>query len=79
MPKYKGKYDSTDGFTLGKSLFNYANDINTNYEETEQFTEDIHWMPNVVLMAKNIYVWLDQLSKKYKTEIKTLDKFLTKN
>ena len=74
VPKYKGKYDSTDGFTLGKSLFNYANDINTNYEETEQFTEDIHWMPNVVLMAKNIYVWLDQLSKKYKTEIKTLDK-----
>lgn len=73
VPKYKGDYDSTDGFTLGKSLFNYADNINTTYEETEQFTSDIHWMPNVVLMAKNIYVWLDQLSKKYQREIKTLD------
>ncbi len=73
VPKYKGEYDSTEGFTLGKSSFNYANDINTTYEETEQFTSDIHWMPNVILMAKNIYVWLDQLSKKYKREIKSLD------
>ncbi len=73
VPKYKGEYDSTDGFTLGKSSFNYANDINTTYEETEHFTSDIHWMPNVILMAKNIYVWLDQLSKKYQREIKSLD------
>jgi glycosidase len=73
VPKYKGEYKSTEGFTLEKSLFNYANDINTTYEETEQFTSDIHWMPNVILMAKNIYVWLDQLSKKYQREIKSLD------
>jgi len=73
VPQYKGEYSSTDGFTLGKSSFNYADDINTAYEETEQFTSDIHWMPNVVLMAKNIYVWLDQLSKKYQREIKSLD------
>jgi len=72
VPKYKGEYDSTDGFALGKSLFNYAQNVNTSYEETEQFTSDIHWMPNVVLMAKNVYVWLDQLSKKYKCEIKSL-------
>ncbi len=73
VPKYKGEYDSTEGFTLGKSSFNYADDINTTYEETEQFTSDVHWMPNVILMAKNIYVWLDQLSKKYQREIKSLD------
>ena len=73
VPNYKGEYESVDGFTLGKSSFNYADDINTTYEETEQFTSDIHWMPNVILMAKNIYVWLDQLSKKYKREIKSLD------
>ncbi len=73
VPKYKGEYDSTEGFTLGKSLFNYADDINTTYDETEQFTSDIHWMPNVILIAKNIYVWLDQLSKKYQQEIKRLD------
>jgi hypothetical protein len=30
-------------------------------------------MPNVVLIAKNIYVWLDQLSKKYHRELKRLD------
>ncbi|MDD8017723.1 MAG: hypothetical protein PHP42_05065, partial [Bacteroidota bacterium] len=43
------------------------------YEESEKFTQDIEWMPNVVLIAKNIYVWLDQLSKKYRREIKRLD------
>jgi len=43
------------------------------YAEHEQFTPDIEWMPNVVLIAKNIYVWLDQLSKKYQREIKRLD------
>ena len=30
-------------------------------------------MPNVVLLAKNAFVWLDQLSKKYHREIRTLD------
>lgn len=43
------------------------------YAEPEQFTPDTEWMPNVVLIAKNIYVWLDQLSKKYQREIKRLD------
>ncbi|MBI2427425.1 MAG: alpha-amylase, partial [Ignavibacteriales bacterium] len=43
------------------------------YEETERFTPDTDWMPNVVLIAKNIYVWLDQLSKKYGRSIKRLD------
>lgn len=33
--------------------------------ETENFTPDREWMPRLVLIAKNIYVWLDQLSKKY--------------
>lgn len=43
------------------------------YAEPEQFTPDIEWMPNVVLIAKNTYVWLDQLSKQYGREIKRLD------
>ncbi|MFA6439647.1 MAG: alpha-amylase family glycosyl hydrolase [Bacteriovoracaceae bacterium] len=43
------------------------------YAEPEQFTPDSDWMPNVVLIAKNTYVWLDQLSKKYSKEIKRLD------
>jgi len=40
----------------------------------ERFSEDLDWMPKVVLLAKNAYVWLDQLSKKYQREIDTLDK-----
>lgn len=43
------------------------------YEEPERFTPDVDWMPNVVLLAKNTYVWLDQLSKKYQRSIKRLD------
>ncbi|OQY38019.1 MAG: hypothetical protein B6229_07010 [Spirochaetaceae bacterium 4572_7] len=42
-------------------------------DDIENFTTDKHWMPNVMLMAKSAMVWLDQLSKKYKIEIKTLD------
>lgn len=41
--------------------------------EEEKFTPDIDWMPKVVLLAKNTYVWLDQLSKKYNREVKRLD------
>ncbi|MFW9997272.1 MAG: alpha-amylase family glycosyl hydrolase, partial [Candidatus Odinarchaeota archaeon] len=39
----------------------------------EQYTPDRDWMPNVVMMAKNIYVWLDQLSRKYGRPIHKLD------
>ncbi len=41
--------------------------------EAERFTHDIDWMPRVVLLAKNIYVWLDQLSKEYNRSIQKLD------
>ncbi|GIW24725.1 DUF4332 domain-containing protein [Meiothermus sp.] len=41
--------------------------------EPEAFSPDLDWMPRVVLIAKNTYVWLDQLSKKYRREIRTLD------
>lgn len=41
--------------------------------EPEQFTPDHDWMPEVVLIAKNIHVWLYQLSKAYGREIKRLD------
>ncbi len=43
------------------------------YEEHQRFTPDIDWMPNVVIIAKNTYVWLDQLSKKYQRSIRRLD------
>lgn len=41
--------------------------------EPEAFSPDLDWMPRCVLIAKNAFVWLDQLSKKHGREIKTLD------
>lgn len=43
------------------------------YAEYERYSPDQEWMPRLVLMAKNTYVWLDQLSKKYGREIKNLN------
>lgn len=42
-------------------------------EETERFSPDLDWMPRLVLLAKNIYVWLHQLSRKYQRSIYRLD------
>ena len=41
--------------------------------EAERFSPDADWMPHLVMMAKNTYVWLDQLSKKYQKHIAHLD------
>ena len=41
--------------------------------EFERFSPDRDWMPNVVMIAKNIYVWLDQISKKHQQTIQRLD------
>lgn len=71
-PKYKGGMNA-DFLSIGKSGYKYAQDVNNFYEEPENFTPDVPWMPNVILLAKNAFVWLDQLSKKYQREIKKLD------
>ena len=42
-------------------------------EEPEHFSFDLEWMPKLVLMAKNVYVWLHQLSRKYRRSIYRLD------
>ncbi|MCQ2412504.1 MAG: alpha-amylase family glycosyl hydrolase [Sphaerochaetaceae bacterium] len=52
---------------------NYTSGGSAGSEEIESFTPDRNWMPNVVMMAKSTLVWLDQLSKKYKTDISRLD------
>jgi glycosidase len=41
--------------------------------EYERYSSDQDWMPQVVLIAKNTYVWLEQLSRKYQRWIRTLD------
>lgn len=42
-------------------------------EELERFSADSDWMPHVVLIAKTVYVWLDQLSRLYQRSITRLD------
>ena len=41
--------------------------------EPEAFSSELTWMPSLVLMAKNTYVWMDQLSRKYGRTIDRLD------
>ncbi len=41
--------------------------------DQERFSPDKDWMPSVVLLAKNTYVWLDQLSKRYGRRMTHLD------
>jgi glycosidase len=42
-------------------------------DEVARFSADLNWMPNVILIAKSVYVWLDQLSTKYGRSIDRLD------
>jgi len=51
----------------------YATGYQAPLDEYENFSADQAWMPNVVLMAKSTYVWLEQLSKKYLRHIHRLD------
>lgn len=55
------------GETLSEDEFKFY------HSEIEKFTDDTDWMPKVVMIAKNAFVWLDQLSKKYQTPIHRLD------
>jgi glycosidase len=51
----------------------YSSDHQAPLVEFEAFSADHAWMPTVVMMAKSTYVWLEQLSKKYKWHIHRLD------
>ncbi len=44
------------------------------YDEVENYSADLDWMPRLVLLAKNAHVWLAQLSRKYGREITTLER-----
>ena len=39
----------------------------------ERFSPDSDWMPRLVMLAKNAYVWLNQLGKQYHSTITRLD------
>lgn len=58
---------------FGPGAYRREADEAAEYPDFERFSPDTEWMPNVVLMAKMVYVWLDQLSKKYGRPINRLD------
>lgn len=74
-----------DTLTEEEKMFRRAGAINGgdvnmepyNYDglmkEYERFSPDREWMPCVILMAKTVLVWLDQLTKKYGRPINRLD------
>lgn len=65
----KAAWHPTIGGEVNMEPYSYDNLMN----EYERFSPDRDWMPKVVLMAKTILVWLDQLTKKYGYPITRLD------
>jgi hypothetical protein len=62
--------DEFVGFGHGRSASSPHGPV---LHEYEAFSPDQDWMPRVVLIAKSTYVWLEQLSKKYRWHIQRLD------
>lgn len=50
-----------------------AGDLIDLEDAPERFSSDPDWILGVVLIAKNVYVWLDQLSKQYGRTLTRLD------
>ncbi len=67
--EWKPVWHPTNGGDAVMNPPSYENLMN----EYERFSPDKDWMPKVVLMAKTVLVWLDQLSKKYGRQITRLD------
>jgi ADP-glucose type glycogen/starch synthase len=65
----QGEEETVRGFGPGPSRAPHFS-----WDDREAFSADADWMTNAVLVAKTIYVWLDQLSRKYRREIATLDR-----
>ncbi len=57
----------------GQRIRRYAADYQAPLHEYEAFSADVAWMPNVVMVAKSTYVWLEQLSQKHLRHIHRLD------
>ena len=65
----KMSWHPTNGGDVNMEPYNYDGLM----KEYERFSPDREWMPCVILMAKTVLVWLDQLTKKYKRPITRLD------
>ncbi len=57
------------GFTGSAPVLSFASEAH----EYERFSLDREWMPRLVLLAKNAYVWLEQLSRLHQRSITRLD------
>ena len=66
FPRFAGPGEYENPLTYSLEQF-------TAEQESVRFSLDKDWMPNLVLIAKNVFVWLDQLSKKYQQPIFRLD------
>ncbi len=62
------RHTGPGGFAGSAPLIDYRGE-----PEYERYSQDKDWMPRIVLLARNTYVWLEQLSRKNKRWIKTLD------
>lgn len=60
-------------FPPGPGPVEIPNYAQTEADAPEAFSEDVDWMPRVVLLAKNAYVWMAQLSTEYGRVIQRLD------
>jgi glycosidase len=61
------------GWTRGDSSAAAIPTFSRADHEYERFTPDKDWMPRAVMLAKSVYVWLDQLSKDYRRPVRRLD------
>src|SRR5262249_13073036 len=61
------------GLTTGDSGTSAIPHFTHTDHEYERFTPDQDWMPRAVVIAKSVYVWLDQLSKAYQRPVHRLD------
>lgn len=73
LKKEEGRWFDRPGPGPGEPLLEAMRFGRRDQEERAQFSPDLNWMPHVVLLAKSVYVWLDQLGKKYGREIRRLD------
>ncbi|MEE2755221.1 MAG: alpha-amylase family glycosyl hydrolase [Myxococcota bacterium] len=69
------KLETSFGALSGDQLMgHYATSETAGYvDEKAQFSDDADWMPRLVMIAKQTYVWLDQLSAQYQRPIQRLD------
>ena len=58
---------AVEALRLGREAIEFG------YPEPEAFTRDADWMSTVVIIAKIVYVWMDQLSRRYGRAITRLD------